>query len=342
MRHMNWRSLFVPKLHPVYDRYRIVLLRVLLVVVLPLLATEIVAAFYLGEMLIGYVELATLALVAVFFKTLWKQTHLAGNVFIVFSTLISVTAVVVALESPAILLFFLALPTFYIYFLGLRKGLAVIFILVVVLCVSTVSFYLGNGHLPWPQENLIFAVLVFIYITVFTAAFERTNKHLLAGVREKAEKDELTKVSTRRTFMELLEYELKRVRRTQGTFSLVLWDVDHFKRINDTHGHLVGDEVLRAITETCVASLRGSDIVGRVGGEEFACLLPDTGKEAAVHVAEKIRQAIARPRPDTPCCSISLGVAEYSPGDTPETLFQRADQALYAAKAAGRDCVMSG
>ena len=337
------RSILMPALHPVYDQHRIRLLRVLLVIGIPLLAIEMLTAFYMGINSIAFFELATVLLLVVFSRLFWKKPHYFGNIFILFSFIITTISIVDVLENPAVLLFLLALPTFYIYYLGLLKGILVTCSIVLMLGAATVNYVVQHGSLPWPYDYFIFSWLVFIIICVFTIAYARTNTLLLTTIRQKAERDELTKVYTRRTFFELLHVELHRAERHASSFSLVLWDVDHFKKVNDEHGHQTGDEVLRIMARTCARSLRKSDIVGRVGGEEFACLLPETGGEAAGSVAEKIRRAISASNGGgLPACSVSLGVAEFSPGDTRESLYRRADQALYAAKSAGRDCVKLG
>ena len=132
--------------------------------------------------------------------------------------------------------------------------------------------------------------------------------------------------------------------------ALVLADVDHFKQINDTFGHVLGDKVLRSIAGIFRDSIKGRDIAARIGGEEFALLLPQTTLEGARTVAEQIRSTISRGRicrdqnrETIGTITVSLGVAAGAPGESLDTLMFRADQALYAAKRAGRNqvCVES-
>lgn len=336
-------GLLVPALHPVDDRYRIMLLKALLIIIIPLLTVETLTAYYAGIYGIAVFETFTVALALGLARLFWRKPHYFANAFIVFSGLICIIALVEAIEHPATPMFLLAMPTFYIFYLGLRKGMVIVACQLTLLIAGAAIFSFRNGRLPWPVDTAIFTGLVFSYILTFTVAFETTNKSLLARLQHKAEIDELTGVYTRRTFFEHLRYEMKRVKRYGAPLSLLLWDIDHFKNVNDEHGHQVGDHVLAAVTGRCVRTLRSSDIVGRVGGEEFACLLPEAKQQAALHVAEKIRQAAVEDQgDDLPACSVSLGVAEYASGDTPESLYRRADQALYAAKAAGRDCVRCG
>ena len=156
--------------------------------------------------------------------------------------------------------------------------------------------------------------------------------------------DHLTGVANRRALFEAAELELNRNRRAPRPTALILIDADHFKRINDRHGHAGGDAVLRHLGQLLAATFRQVDVVARVGGEEFAVLLPSTDLDAAVAVAERVRGLVA----DRPvaydgahiACTISAGVAVCD-GETLglDGLMKRADQALYAAKAAGRDRV---
>jgi diguanylate cyclase (GGDEF)-like protein len=124
-------------------------------------------------------------------------------------------------------------------------------------------------------------------------------------------------------------------------------DVDHFKAINDKYGHHAGDEVLRGLAAACGECLRDADILGRLGGEEFACLLPETSPERALLAAERLRAAVACKRITLAdgreiAITISIGVAALAGTDSNiEAALQRADQALYAAKRAGRDCIRS-
>jgi diguanylate cyclase (GGDEF)-like protein/PAS domain S-box-containing protein len=156
--------------------------------------------------------------------------------------------------------------------------------------------------------------------------------------------DHLTGVANRRAFVEAAELELSRNRRAPRPTALVLVDADHFKRINDRHGHAGGDAVLRHLGQLLSATFRQVDVVARVGGEEFAVLLPSSDLDAAVAVAERLRALVASHPVAYDgahiACTISAGVAVCD-GDAPrlDGLMKRADQALYAAKAAGRDRV---
>ena len=161
--------------------------------------------------------------------------------------------------------------------------------------------------------------------------------------RDEALLDSLTGLANRRAFERNLA---RHIANGHTPSCLLITDVDHFKRINDTYGHLFGDQVLRAIAETLRGSVDAGHMAARVGGEEFAILLRDTGTEAASAVAEKIRESVARSRirrrgesDAMGSVTVSLGLAQWNVGESAEEWFERADRALYAAKSAGRNRV---
>lgn len=159
-----------------------------------------------------------------------------------------------------------------------------------------------------------------------------------------AQVDHLTGALTRRGFVDQGEKEVERARRYGRASSLVMLDVDHFKRVNDTYGHAVGDQVLRQLAKLAEVTLRPCDVFGRLGGEEFALLLPETTGSAAVITAERLRQDIARhpmilPDGRTLHITASFGVAELSDSIGSLTAWLAcADTMMYAAKSVGRNC----
>jgi diguanylate cyclase (GGDEF)-like protein len=158
--------------------------------------------------------------------------------------------------------------------------------------------------------------------------------------------DSMTGVSNRRYFMPLLQAEMQRGLRFNHPSSLMILDIDHFKMINDTHGHPTGDLVIRAVADICRAVARQFDVVARIGGEEFAVLVIDATLPNALGVAERIRSSIAETRITSLAgiefsFTISIGVAEQPLDNISEQrLIQLADSALYQAKTAGRNCVV--
>jgi diguanylate cyclase (GGDEF)-like protein len=156
--------------------------------------------------------------------------------------------------------------------------------------------------------------------------------------------DGLTQVFNRRYFQESLEREVQRSRRYGHRFTLALLDIDHFKQINDRHGHQAGDTVLRKLGALVRHKVRANDLVARIGGEEFALILPEAALDGGKALAEKLRRAVEqepfRHENELIPVTISLGLAEYQPalaGDNADLLVKRADEQLYAAKRAGRN-----
>jgi len=170
------------------------------------------------------------------------------------------------------------------------------------------------------------------------AQLEQTN----AELRRLSTTDALTGLYNRRHFFELAQAEFERARRHHLALSVLMIDIDHFKHINDSCGHLTGDQTLQAVARLCQQMLREHDVLGRYGGEEFAVLLPETRLDGALDSAERLRTHVHQVRHELACLpfapTISVGVANLSE-DTPslETLLDRADQALYRAKQGGRN-----
>ncbi len=159
-----------------------------------------------------------------------------------------------------------------------------------------------------------------------------------------AHTDPLTGSNNRGYFMQLLDAELNRARRHERLFSVLMLDLDHFKRVNDTRGHAAGDEALRSLCRVLRTSgLRQSDFFGRLGGEEFAIVFPETGMQGAAEAAERVRgnleKTVVIHDGQEFNITASIGISEYRIDDTPETLLSRADQAMYTAKESGRNRV---
>jgi diguanylate cyclase (GGDEF)-like protein/PAS domain S-box-containing protein len=173
-----------------------------------------------------------------------------------------------------------------------------------------------------------------------------TRKLAELRLNELATQDELTGLSNRRHFMEQTSTQLRQAHRYGKDFCFMMFDIDHFKRINDNHGHDVGDEVLRQVGQTMRQVLRGTDIFGRVGGEEFAVAMPETDLDAARVVAERLRETFEELRVRTlsePArFTVSVGIAHLDSAETLlSQLFKRADEALYEAKNRGRNRVVT-
>ena len=172
----------------------------------------------------------------------------------------------------------------------------------------------------------------------------KMNEELLSKatkLEEKASFDFLTKLYNRRKFNSFLEYEISKANRySEQHLSLLLVDIDYFKNVNDTHGHLVGDYILQEISKILTVCSRDTDIVARWGGEEFVLMLPQTNVEQAFLVAEKLRATIEKHKfDDVKHITCSIGISQFHKNEDKETLFKRVDEALYKAKKAGRNRV---
>ncbi len=170
----------------------------------------------------------------------------------------------------------------------------------------------------------------------------------LDEVRRESMLDPLTKIFNRKSFDEGLLKSFNEAAGEGTPLCLMLLDIDHFKRFNDTWGHQTGDQVLRLVAMTLKSNIKGKDMAARYGGEEFAAILPETDLEGAIIVADNIRKAIQAKEllkrstnEKLGRITASMGVAMYKPGDTPASLIERADRCLYAAKHAGRNRVLS-
>lgn len=179
------------------------------------------------------------------------------------------------------------------------------------------------------------------------AALTIENAKLFAKVEEMALRDTLTGLYNRRYFNQILDYELNRAKRYHQPLSLVFIDLDHFKDINDTYGHSVGDQFLKQISQKLFSLFRTTDLVARYAGDEFVAVLPATTPEGAMILAKRIQETLGdyqiMVRGRTLQVSVSIGVDTYenAEGIGGVTLIDRADKAMYEAKSNGRNCVKS-
>lgn len=281
------------------------------------------------------------------------------------------------LAVPAPLLFGLMLPiqnNFMAYTLLASFALAI-----PLLSLAVLAWKLGYGAARWPMALLyalggtllimralgiwyssgtqapfgLFHANVLSHVTfmtlfamTITGAFgflEMRRQRTETEIRHMAMFDSLTELLNRRAFLELAERELARARRTDLPFAMLMIDIDHFKRINDGYGHVVGDRVLAAIAKIAKRSLRREDLLGRYGGEEFCALLPSTNLTQGLMVSERIREAVenlkVRDIPVKVTVSIGVTICDDIEDNEISAGLQRADEALYRAKNSGRNRV---
>lgn len=174
-------------------------------------------------------------------------------------------------------------------------------------------------------------------------AAEATRERLVVELAEQARTDSLTTLANRRAASEALATELERARRYRRPLSIVIFDLDHFKDVNDRFGHEAGDKILISFAEVLKATARATDVVARWGGEEFLAVVFEAESEAACAFAERVRAELRDRAPlsriggDRSVLTVSAGVATLGDDDVPESLLRRADRALYEAKEGGRD-----
>lgn len=195
---------------------------------------------------------------------------------------------------------------------------------------SLIDVEMGNNAIYLGGEKLIYCVFRDISER---KKYERQLQQLLST-------DPLTGALNRREFTRLMQYELERAGRYQTPVALILFDVDHFKTINDCFGHMAGDRVLTSISALMKTRLRNTDSLVRWGGEEFLVMMPDTRLPQAESVATELQAAIEQLGiAEVGRVTASFGVTGMLAGDTQDAMIRRADQAMYRAKAAGRNCV---
>jgi diguanylate cyclase (GGDEF)-like protein len=295
-----------------------------------ILPVAIVRYIVLGEYLLSAYYILLVVLIAVDLRAYLKWQRVPIN-----PTLLLIAVQVGVFEliahhgaSASVWLFPLTVAGFFYSSLSVAQGIGFLVSL------------LGGGLIYHVTGDVLFAfrfVLALATVVVFMRFMLRTMKRLEDDLGDAVERDPLTGCHNRRAFMRRLE---------EGRFggasgSLLFIDIDHFKEVNDSFGHVVGDQVLRMMVEGMSEVLRRQEYLYRMGGEEFAVLLPNVPVELAVRVGERLRRHLAeKVLPKDIRLTISVGVESYSSPDEIEQTLTRADANLYRAKQAGRNTVM--
>jgi diguanylate cyclase (GGDEF)-like protein len=257
-----------------------------------------------------------------------RLSNVAGLAFI---------GVIVAVSHPVG-----ATPAFYLwpvltaaYFLRRRDLLIVLALFVVTFAAAL----WGWGEQGGRAQIYVPMILVVVGVTALVRLLRESLAEVIGGLHHTASTDHLTGLANRATFEAMLAREMARSRRNGSALCVVVLDVDHFKSVNDRHGHAAGDEALRRCAEVLASECRGVDLPARIGGEEFVIALPDTELAAAERFAERVRARIATATStDAAPLTISCGVAGLIDDHTvPAQLVALADGALYEAKRSGRN-----
>ena len=223
----------------------------------------------------------------------------------------------------------------------MQKTISTYILYILLACVFTALLNVVHSlfvlHLPLTPSSFAIPLLAGF---LFGYAFAHI-KVLSRQLSEIAYTDSLTHIYNRLHFSRFLDIEIGKVKRYGGTFSIIFLDLDHFKSINDNYGHLIGDKILRCVTDIISSANRSADIFARYGGEEFIILTPSTDINGACAHAERLRKDIETyDFPIDRKVTCSFGVAEFDPAhDTAESITARADNALYLAKENGRNRV---
>jgi diguanylate cyclase (GGDEF)-like protein len=233
--------------------------------------------------------------------------------------------------------FFYVWPAFYIGYFFAPRGIAASLVLLAALyavVLDSIGLPTTEGITRW-----VVTVAVVSFTAIALHMLRRRIDRLVEQLRETARTDPLTMLLNRRGFDERFALELERARRSATPVALLVADLDHFKSLNDRFGHPAGDAALAAVGQTLVLGCRSIDTVARIGGEEFAILLPVTGALGGLELAERLRADVASVSDVSGhALTVSLGVVEFPrDGETPQELMRGADKAMYRAKALGRD-----
>lgn len=233
------------------------------------------------------------------------------------------------------LIFYLVPIGLCAWLVGRTAGFAMCFLSAVVWIIDDRYFTPAYSHYLIPLWNLLLKVLFFLFVAYLISRLKTEHDN----ERTMARTDYLTGVVNGRYFIGLVNAELSRARRFNHPVSMAYIDVDDFKLVNDTRGHMAGDEVLRKITDTINKNIREYDTLARLGGDEFAVLLPEAGEEQSKAIVQRIQESLAEEKTTKPV-TLSIGVAICKNTDCSyDQLIQRADDLMYSVKKSGKNSV---
>jgi diguanylate cyclase (GGDEF)-like protein len=273
--------------------------------------------------------------------------------------LVPITWFTVLITLPDILLYFVLVDNDdvrVLWFLAYIPGVYLLLghiagAVITLICIFGIILANSYAALPMAPNSVATTVMSMLFFALLHHAYAKRSAYLFVRLqdsngrlREMATRDMLTDALNAHTFYEICDSQIQVAKRQRSTYSVLFIDIDHFKLINDTYGHAVGDLVLKSVARCLSGSLRASDAFGRVGGEEFSVFLPNTDTDGAIALAESIRHNIETLMPSTGGNTLkvtaSIGVAKNSHSEQTMLDVQKlADQAMYRAKAAGRNRV---
>lgn len=293
---------------------------------------------------LGFVLLGALAYVPT--RLRWSPVQRCGFIFwthafaVIISTTLLSNGLWYGLTGVAVCVFAVSVVTIRIQtFLAIVSLPSLLFVMLVVFSGGPSLIVLNS------LMRYFFSINVAGIVMLVIASFRRKAFILEKELLHISRHDSLTGAFNRGYLTELAEREVQLARRHGRSLAALMLDIDHFKRVNDTWGHAKGDDVIRSLVATCLGNLRSIDYFGRIGGEEFVCLLPDTGTAEALDCAERLRRKVESVRVDTMLgplqFTVSIGVALLAPRHAEwSALLKDADTALYRAKAQGRNRVV--
>ena len=327
-----------PMRHQARLVYVILLLMIAYFAVIGTLNVLVFAAY--GVAALDYAGMLGVLAVLIYFH---RSQQLLQASWLVVMLLIAVIMVFIHLaEGRAYsLIWITVLPPVCFFLLGRRAGAW--------LCGLAFLYVAAYVYINLPHwEPVEFTLGTFLNISEVLAAhwllfrlYERSRAEAFEEMERLSETDRLTGLYNRSRLDSFMQHEIERHHRDRRPLTLILGDIDHFKRINDQHGHLHGDRVLKTVARLLADNTRGSDICGRWGGEEFLIICPDTPASAASRVIDKIQEVLGRAElPHGDAVTMSFGVATLRAEETAELVLHRADDAMYQAKRSGRDQVV--
>lgn len=309
--------------------------------------------YWLGVNTMAWVNLGSVTLFTVSYACLKTRRNMAASVLIVSEILLHAILAVLSIGWDSGFHYYLLVMVPVVVISTMRQRSSKYLLSSLVFVLYLVLDFTMHRTRPMHDLNpeVLSALRCFNVAVTFALLFYLSNLYMKLvskaekQLRQLATTDPLTQLLNRRSFLELADYELTQRKRHQAPLAFVLADIDHFKSINDQHGHAVGDEVLRSVSKVLSQAVREQDSVARWGGEEFLILMPNATLEAASMVAERLREKVSAIEVSvggqTIKVSMTFGVSSHRLEEPVEAPVSRADGALYKGKAQGRNQVVA-